>query len=1328
MAKFEKLASDPVYSESLQHLHACYSFCSVFQGREDIVEKIHVYLDNDSKNPLILHGESGCGKTSLMAKGVSEVCRWIPSEKSVMLLLRFLGTTPNSSSITPLLISLCRQLSVLYDQPLEDIPNELAPLIQFFKKLLTLATDEKPIVLFLDSLDQLSGADGAHQLAWLPAVLPPHVKLVLSTLPNYYNLLDTLKNMIDSENNFVQVLPLGENLSGTILKFWLKNANRTLTEAQWNIVNEAFTKCNLPLFVKLVFDEVCGWKSYTKPNHTTLAYTIHDSIMKLFEKIEMQHGKTLVAHALGYITAAKSGLSEAELEDLLSLDEKVLNDVYQYHLPPVRRIPPLLWTRIRNDLPAYLSEREADAVNVIAWYHRQFINAATERYFKNLNFLSNVHSNVADYFIGVWGGGNPKPFEYTEQQRRMFHLEEKGGECDRKVPLQPLAFLNAEGEVIRHNLRKLCELPYHLIRSHRYEELYCKCLFNFNWLHAKLSSMPLQTVLSDFEDLLDHVYQKDVKLIADAIRLSSSILSNNPSMLGPQIIGRLLPHYYQNTNIQSLIQQCDTDGLLQCALVPVHHCLHTPGGPLQYSLEGHLFAPFGICVTSNGKYLISVSNRLIIWDLSTGEVFRTIEPSSEGILQGLTLSDNDKYAVCYTTTSQVLVFSIMTGECITVSPPIASKSFSVIGSTISNTNLAIWTKMEWYLFTLNGTFISSHDIELKMPIVNVEFGGDNMTYLTVKSGMDSDNEMTLEVQDQSIEPFEFHSAIALSRDKQKMYTCIEISDFAVVVYVKDNAGWHYDRTLGDNNDEVFALTLSKDENYLVATIATGYKLWNLKTDNRIDLTLPSGTRNIPSRNQVTSPLVFTKHNHFVVAGVRKNLYVWDVKQGNMVKTLDAHFGRIIALTAVTEGGNKVISSSIDKTIKVWNFDNILEDVHSIDRLEKPIEDMQIASEAEVAVTTSRNCVGVWNLLTGKLQKTFGTSSIVTLAVITKNADFIAAAETANIAIWDLKKEALSTTIPQKDIQQLILNDDDTKVIALSKLDQNKGFCACYALPSGQQIYKFEFGLMRKFKQAVVTRDGSFLAIPALDKSGDVLGVYHARNGTHLYNLQLKYNNYKELVHLVYMPHDPNQIAVVDEEKSNVLDLKKRTLVRSVNRWNGMCTKDGKTGLYAPNRGGLQLLDTKSGKTKMTMIPRVAEGVFTIDVMFTQNNQHVVYYHSGHRTIRVFRVKDGKRIANFKAHAEVKVISCTPDGSRVVIGAVDGSVTILAIADPVYEDSVLFLQSFPSRQLQNMPRGSAYVAANGDLVHDKHSIGTTLQVARFVAKARGAQKSGACLVS
>lgn len=73
MEKYEKLSSDQVFSEALQHLHACLKFCRVFQGREDIVEKIHQYVLGTSDKPFVLHGESGCGKTSLTAKGASQV-------------------------------------------------------------------------------------------------------------------------------------------------------------------------------------------------------------------------------------------------------------------------------------------------------------------------------------------------------------------------------------------------------------------------------------------------------------------------------------------------------------------------------------------------------------------------------------------------------------------------------------------------------------------------------------------------------------------------------------------------------------------------------------------------------------------------------------------------------------------------------------------------------------------------------------------------------------------------------------------------------------------------------------------------------------------------------------------------------------------------------------------------------------------------------------------------------------------------------------------------------------------------------------------------------
>lgn len=177
---------------------------------------------------------------------------------------------------------------------------------------------------------------------------------------------------------------------------------------------------------------------------------------------------------------------------------QVLNDVYQYHLPPIRRIPPSLWARIHNDVSNYLSAREADKTTVFNWYHRQFIEVAkkersvtcdiscdllkvqqcihtpnekqfccmplkatklfsvTYRYFRNMNKVKFTHSALSEYFLGTWGGGRLKPFQYSALQKQRFGLggceaEETEAE-DRKVPLQPHFYPRPDGSGIRYHV------------------------------------------------------------------------------------------------------------------------------------------------------------------------------------------------------------------------------------------------------------------------------------------------------------------------------------------------------------------------------------------------------------------------------------------------------------------------------------------------------------------------------------------------------------------------------------------------------------------------------------------------------------------------------------------------------------------------------------------------------------------------------------------------------------------------------------------------------------------------------------------------------------
>lgn len=87
-------------------------------------------------------------------------------------------------------------------------------------------------------------------------------------------------------------------------------------------------------------------------------------------------------------------------------------------------------------------------------------------------------------------------------------------------------------------------MPFHLVRSRRFKDLYEHVLFNYEWLHAKLSSCPLQAVLADFEDASINTDDKDSKrelmLVADALRLGGAILAVYPNMLAAQLVGRVL--------------------------------------------------------------------------------------------------------------------------------------------------------------------------------------------------------------------------------------------------------------------------------------------------------------------------------------------------------------------------------------------------------------------------------------------------------------------------------------------------------------------------------------------------------------------------------------------------------------------------------------------------------------------------------------------------------------------------------------------------------------------------------------------------------------------
>ena len=122
----EKEASekeDPLLEEILHHALFCQKKGLACQGRDEFLQSVQQsLLDYRNQRMIILHGESGCGKTSLMAKIAVEIKKWLEDE-SIIVVLRFIGTSPESSSVRLLLRSVCQQLYKVTEQDSTEIPE-----------------------------------------------------------------------------------------------------------------------------------------------------------------------------------------------------------------------------------------------------------------------------------------------------------------------------------------------------------------------------------------------------------------------------------------------------------------------------------------------------------------------------------------------------------------------------------------------------------------------------------------------------------------------------------------------------------------------------------------------------------------------------------------------------------------------------------------------------------------------------------------------------------------------------------------------------------------------------------------------------------------------------------------------------------------------------------------------------------------------------------------------------------------------------------------------------------------------------------------------------
>jgi hypothetical protein len=354
-----------------------------FTGRASVLSAIADYLKRTDPRPLIVHGPSGSGKSAIMAKASED-------HGGVR---RFIGVTPAASSGLTLVRSLCEEIGQRYGQA-EDLPATFNELVVLLQDRLRLATSDRPLVLYIDALDQLSAEDPAVTMDWIPRELRPYCRIILSATE------------IPASLTNVESVPVGAftvDEAGEALDLWFGDAKRKPKDEQREIVLKSFHLIGLPLYLKLAFEEARRWTSFDSLDRCVLGEGLDEIIDRLFARLSEpgNHGEVFVRHSLGFLVAARYGLTEDEMLDVLAANDAVWEDFLKakrHDLPGAdRRLPVIIWSRLYLDLEPYLTERSVPGGTTISFYHRQLETAAAERYLI-AEHRKRAHEQLADYF------------------------------------------------------------------------------------------------------------------------------------------------------------------------------------------------------------------------------------------------------------------------------------------------------------------------------------------------------------------------------------------------------------------------------------------------------------------------------------------------------------------------------------------------------------------------------------------------------------------------------------------------------------------------------------------------------------------------------------------------------------------------------------------------------------------------------------------------------------------------------------------------------------------------------------------------------------------
>jgi len=469
---------DPVEVERLYHQSFVDSTTTLFTGRKDMLEQLHKHVDGLRSQLLVVSGKAGEGKSALLGQFARELAA---KDKRTFVLAHFIGASPGSTDIRKTMTRLCMELKQVYNLT-DEIPSDFKELCNIFPKFLEEATFKGKLVVIIDAVNQLDEKiHRSHAMEWLPAKLP--CKFILSTIEG--NCIDTLKHRFGLQFSEIKMVPLIPRERTDLIKDILWQYHKKLDERPMNNQMRVLLRkadAGNPLYLVVACEELRVFGVYERI--ADRIKSIGEKIPKLFDEVlhrlELDHGKQLVQDTCSYICVSRNGLLDIELRTIVNVDD--------YH-----------WSGFLRALSAFI--KAAGDSGELTFFHQQFHSAVLKRYLNNAKTVIKYHGKLSEFF------------QHRADPSHDFNW--KGG----------------------NDIRAIRELPHHLIQAEKWEEL-VQVLTDLVFIELKISFGQTYDLLEDYNIALSDTTGPNgnypgkslIREYKQFLMANANVLQNNSSL------------------------------------------------------------------------------------------------------------------------------------------------------------------------------------------------------------------------------------------------------------------------------------------------------------------------------------------------------------------------------------------------------------------------------------------------------------------------------------------------------------------------------------------------------------------------------------------------------------------------------------------------------------------------------------------------------------------------------------------------------------------------------------------------------------------------------